>query len=241
LSRIFISKTFPFYRNMKIAITGARGTIGTVLTSGLNKEKFQITPIDIPEVCTSNFVMLKKAVQGMETIIHLAWDTERENYKSNDISEVNETMTHNIYRVAHELGVKRVIMASSLHAHRFDLRDTDGKIRPYMLPTAPSSPYGASKIFMEMLGRYYAHSFGLEVICIRLGWVNPEDKPIKSSHSIPQQWFSHKDCISLVELCLLAPSIPNNFEIIYGVSKSKDQVFDYSNSVGYEPEVYTDL
>jgi uronate dehydrogenase len=225
---------------MKIAITGAHGIIGTVLTSRLNKEKFEITPVDIPEIHTSNFEMLKKAVQGVERIIHLAWDTEKENYKSNDISEVNETMTHNIYRVAHELGVKRVIMASSVHAHRFDLRDKDGKIRPYMLPTAPDSPYGASKIFMEMLGRYYTHTFGLEVVCIRFGGVNPEDEPEKSSPEVPQQWFSHKDCISLVELCLLAPSIPNNYEIIYGVSNSNGQVFDYSNSVGYEPEDYTD-
>lgn len=125
-------------------------------------------------------------------------------------------------------------MASSNHAHRHDLRDTDGKIRASINPPVPDSPYGAEKVFMEALGRYYATHDDLGVVCLRIGNVNAEDKRQANSPEDPTRWMSHADFGRFVTLCLEAESVPNNFQILYGVSKQP--VFDWSNSFGYEPQ-----
>ena len=99
---------------------------------------------------------------------------------------------------------------------------------------SPDSPYGASKIFMEILGKYYATK-GLEVICIRFGGVNPDNKPPEEYHE-RIVWLSHRDCIELIKKCVETSTVPNNYLILYGISNNKNRVHDYSNPLGWIPQ-----
>lgn len=215
---------------MKIAITGANGKVGRALISELDPAKFEITALDLPEHDASNLERLVDATKGQDTILHFAWAALSDNFQSGKIDPVNNQMTYNVYKAAVVNKIPRVIMASSNHAHRHDLRDTDGKIRASINPPVPDSPYGAEKVFMEALGRYYAHDHGLEVVCIRIGNINDEDKP---NSDTPSRWISHADFGRLVTACL-THTVPDNFQIVYGVSKQ--DVFDWSNPFGYEPQ-----
>lgn len=220
---------------MKIAITGAKGVVGSALIAKLDSKEFTFIPLDLPEHDATDLKDLTKATAGCDAIIHLAWNTGHDNFGKLSIDPMNNQMTFNAYQAAVINHIPRVIMASSNHAHRHDLRDKDERIRPSIEPPIPDSPYGAEKVFMEALGRYYAHSHGLEVICIRIGTVNVEDKLKPSTQSDdPSRWLSHADLGRLVTCCLEAPAVPDNFQIVYGVSNQ--DVFDWSNPFGYTPQ-----
>lgn len=216
---------------MKIAITGASGKVGKALIAELDPAQFEITPLDLPEYDASNLDALIEATKGHDAILHFAWAGLRENFAARRVDPINTQMVSNAYQAAVTNGVPRVIMASSNHAHRHDLRDTDGKIRASINPPVPDSPYGAEKVFMEALGRYYAYKHNLEVICLRIGSVNDKDKP---NSDVPSRWMSHADFGRLVTASLVADKIPDNFQIVYGVSRQ--DVFDWSNPFGYEPQ-----
>ena len=219
---------------MKIAITGAKGVVGTALINNLDPKKFDVTPIDLPEYDASDQGQLVEATKGHDALVHLAWKSLRDNYSSGSIDTMNDQMLFNAYQAAVINQIPRVIMASSNHAHRHDIRDKDGMIRSSIEPPVPDSPYGAEKVFMEALGRYFANTHSLEVICLRIGNVNSENKPKPDSPRDPLRWLSHKDLGRLVTCCLGAKSIPDNFQIVYGVSNQK--VFDWSNPFGYVPQ-----
>lgn len=219
---------------MKIAITGAKGIVGSALLKLLDPQRFTILPLDLPEHDTSELDELIRATVGCDAIVHLAWTTLRDNFGKQTIDPINNLMTLNAYQTAVVNKIPRVIMASSNHAHRHDIRDRDGRVRASMQPPIPDSPYGAEKVFAEALGRYYASSHKLEVICLRIGNVNAEDQPKPSSAADPLRWLSHNDLGRLVSCCLEARAVPDNFQIIYGVSNQ--EVFDWANPFGYVPE-----
>lgn len=217
----------------RVVITGSKGTIGTVLREGL-KEDYEITPLDLPETDVRNYQELLSVVPGHSAIIHLAWDTKTDNFRSGKINPNNAMMFYNVYRAAEQAKVQRVVMASSVHADRFYGWKRPELIRLGEPPIPPDSPYGAHKVFMESLGRYYS-TRGLEVVCIRFGGINPQNKPPNEPQEERAVWFSHKDCISLINTILKAPSIPNNFFVMYGVSNNSNRMHDISNPLNWLP------
>jgi len=216
---------------MNILITGSGGVIGSVLREGLDHK---ITHFDLPEFDARDYGQLLEQAKGHDAIVHLAWDTATDNFKSDHLNPDNTLKSFNVYRAALEAGVGRVIMASSVHADRFTERDITGLLKPDALPL-PDSPYGAGKVMMEALGRYYADAKDLEVVCLRFGGVNSKNVPPEQPASERQVWLSHQDCVALVTAALEAPSIPNNFEVIYAVSDNANRIHDTSNSLGWHP------
>ncbi len=214
---------------MKIAVTGTKGVVGQAFINMVDPS-FEILELDLPEHDVSDLEHLIELTKGCDAIIHCAWATLKDNYQSGNIDPINTQMIFNVYKAAATNSIPKVIMASSNHAHNHDLRDSYGKIRASINPPVPDSPYGAEKVFMEALGRYYARDHGLQIVCIRIGNINKEDKP---NSDTPTRWMSHRDFVTLVTLCLKKP-VPDNFQIVYGVSKQN--VFDWSNPFGYEPQ-----
>lgn len=215
----------------RIAITGANGRIGDVLRKGLCD--YNIASLDLPEVDVRDYKKLLRIFPKHDVVIHLAWDLRTENFNTGKINPDNMLMTYNVYKAAIESKVPRVIMASSVHADNFYEWKGRGLMTVDKTPV-PDSPYGADKIFMEALGRYYA-SKGLEVICIRFGGVHKDNKPdIKDAYE-KRLWLSHHDCVELVRKCIEAKTIPNKFLLLYGVSNNKNRLHDYSNPLGWIP------
>ena len=217
----------------KVIITGSGGTVGSVLQAHL---PYDTTDFDLPELNAKNFSHLFEQAKGHDTLVHLAWDFEMDGWLGENLNPDNTLMSFNVYEAARQAGVKRVIMASSVHADEFHSRDAarDGLLKPYDLPK-PDSPYGASKVFMEALGRYYADAKDLEVICIRFGGVNREDQPPTSPDSERKVWLSQRDCARLVQTCVDAAEIPGRYAIVYGVSNNKDRLHDLTNPFGWQP------
>lgn len=218
---------------IRVAITGADGLVGRALQASLGRAEFNITPLDLPEADISNLSTLLEKTEGMQAIIHCAWKNLIDNTKNGTTDPINTEMFLNVYRAAVENNIGRVIMASSNHAHDHSIRDSDGKIRVETCPAVPNNQYGAEKLYMEGQGYAYAKRHNLEVICWRIGNLNDEDQPRPSSPENPQRWLSKRDLGRLAIACLRADEAPGNFQVLYAVSRQP--VFDWKNSFGYEP------
>lgn len=217
----------------KVLITGSEGTIGHVLKQGL-KDNCEITSLDLPSNDVRDYQKLLNSFPGHSAVIHLAWNTKKDNFQSGEIDPQDAEMFYNVFKAALQTGVPRVIMASSVHADRFDDWKSPDRMSPNKIPI-PDSPYGSLKVGMEATGRYYATK-GLQVVCIRFGGINPQNQPAEKPPYERAVWFSHNDCISLVKTILEVNNIPNNFSVVYGVSDNLGRVHDISNPFGWKPK-----
>jgi nucleoside-diphosphate-sugar epimerase len=182
----------------RIAITGADGVIGTLLMNSLTE--YTLVPITLPQNDVRDYSTILNIISGSSVVIHLAWDDTADNFRSHTINSDNTKMFSNIYRAAVATKVKRVIMASSIHAN-------------------DDTPYGYHKRFMEQLGKYYALEHDLDVICIRFGGVNAQDTPHIKERNYKKIWLRHSDCVSLVKHCIDSKIIPKHFQILEGISR----------------------
>jgi nucleoside-diphosphate-sugar epimerase len=214
----------------RIIITGGNGTIGTILRNGL--QEVAVTSADLPDHDLRQLNSLTELFPGHDAIIHLAWSSERENYRTEEIDTENIEMAFNVLRAATQSGVPRVIIASSTQADDYRVGRDENLLSPYRLPT-PKSPYGASKAMIEALGRYYAQK-GLEVICIRFGGIRAVNRP--RDPDTAKRFLTHKDCCSLVQSCIETPHVPGKYAIVYGISKNSGAIHDTSNPFGWQPE-----
>lgn len=217
-----------FNSKIRILLTGSKGIVGTIVQRELNN--YSITSVDLPEVDIRDYDRLLESSFGHNIIMHFAWDSVESSF-SNIISTDNVLMAYNIYKVAIEAKISRVIMASSIHADNYELRDTNEILSPYRLPI-PKTPYGATKVYIEALGRYYAKK-GLDVVCIRLGSVTLNNIPSNGSYA---RFLAHSDLGELLRCCIKAESISNNYAIIYGISNSTERIHSTENALGWIPQ-----
>jgi nucleoside-diphosphate-sugar epimerase len=241
----------------RVLITGSSGLIGGVLSRALS-DAYEISGVDLrPEpgpdslaVDMTDLDALVPAFEGINTVIDLAahssntgpWDRVWRN---------NLPTTYNALEAARRTGVTRLIFASSNHVTGMYERD-----HPYSaiaageyaglspsdipqitadMPIRPDGPYGIGKAFGESAGRYYADEFGLSVICLRIGSLVKESRPLNPRHFATL--FTHDDLVHLVTRCIEAPE-GVRFDIFYGVSANKWRFWDIAHAgsvVGYRP------
>ncbi|HEV2403386.1 MAG TPA: NAD(P)-dependent oxidoreductase [Candidatus Saccharimonadales bacterium] len=222
----------------EILITGSSGVIGTVLCEGL---QHHIRDFDLPEYDARAYDQLRERMSGCRAVVHLAWNNSEDHYRSARTDPDNYQMAQNIFQAALETGVHRVIVASSIHA---DMPSTYPKIprSPYSLPE-PDSPYGAAKVAIEALGRYYTQHKALGVIAVRFGWVSPNeaDRPDQTKpYPLGEGWLSHGDCVDLVNSCPELPNIPNNYHILWGLSRREtSEVHDLNSQIWAPNDIYS--
>lgn len=200
------------YKNLnskqKVVITGSEGRIGSILKSGLKKD-FDLYLIDKKAKdrkntykfdITKEYRRLKSIVKSKDAIIHLAWNNF-EDFPNDNIVQDNKLMAENVYRAASEVGLKKIIIASSVHADDYCIK----RKKPIFAldNLCPDTPYGASKLYIESLGKYYAKHYNLQVICIRFGGINPRNEIIYEEDLNYDKVLLYKeDCINLIRKCI---------------------------------------
>ena len=215
---------------IKIAVTGAKGTIGQILLKNL--KNIEVVPIDLPEIDARNKTALTEAVADCTYLIHLAWNKKTENFRNGKWDPDNSIMAYNAYEAALMTGIKRVIISSSIHANPLSI---NGELIHPMDHPLPQSPYGANKVFIESLGRYFSTK-GLEIVCLRFGGVNPEDRVDLPEEGYRKVWLSHRDLTDLMVQCISAEKIPNGFTIINAVSNNDGRIFNTVNPLNWHPQ-----
>jgi uronate dehydrogenase len=215
----------------RVVITGACGVVGQVLLNGLRR--LSITPVDLPQCDLRVGNALDDVLPGACTVVHLAWNSTEENYLSGTIDPGNSMMAANVLASCAQHRVPRVILASSVHADTFPAGD--GRLLTTSGVPVPDSPYGASKLFVEALGRHYA-THGIDVIAIRLGGVTPDDSRKRRNATEQAVRLSHADGVAAFQRCVDAPTVPGRYACFYAVSDNADRCHDVSNEFGWRPQ-----
>ena len=239
---------------MKIGITGAEGTIGSVLRKGLsNKYKIisftlQTQDFESVQMDLSNNNEIKGKFEGLDALIHLAADPRPEaSWES--VKKNNIEATFNVYNEVKNAGVKKIIFASTNHTQHGDtllstpetLDLKKNKILSLENNTNPDSLYAVSKLFGEDLGKYFSEQHKIKFIGLRIGWIVKGDDPTimcgtPSEDYLRSMYLSHRDCIQAFERALESS---RDFLIAYAISNKSTKVFDLketSRTLNFYPE-----
>jgi uronate dehydrogenase len=226
-----------------ILITGAQGTIGSMLRHSLRQRGRHLRLLDVTpltplepgedaELITGSFLdpeTIVGASAGARAIVHLG-GLSHVGYSWPEYLEVNIHGTQVVADAARRAGVERVIYASSNHAVGFaPLRK--GSIVPDDEYPRPDTYYGVSKVASESLLSLYHDRHGLDVVCLRIGSYRERPFDRRSLWS----WLSPGDCTRLVEAALTVPS--PGYRVVWGVSANSRAAvsLDEGRAIGYEP------
>jgi len=222
----------------RLLITGAAGNLGRVLREGLAPlaatlrltDRAEMAPAGTNEEIVvaelADFGAVMKAVEGCDAVVHFGAAPVERPWR--EILNSSIEGGYNVYEAVRRHGVKRVVYASSIHAVGYARREEGADTET---PHWPDSLYGVSKCFVEDLAKMYWMKFGIESACLRINSCFPE--PADRRHLAT--WMSFRDCVQLVERCLLADRIGHS--VIYGISNNRERFFsnDKARHIGYLP------
>jgi hypothetical protein len=213
-------------------ITGSQGIIGSVLVEGLS-DKYQIRGVDLPDDI-SRYEVLWQQMVGVDSVIHLARIFEASAERRMRIYPQNVQIDINIFMAVVKARVRRLIIASSVHADNH--RDPDAD-RPLTAPGSyyPATPYGVYKLIEEEVGRILSRQFDFEFIGVRFGGVT-RDNSVKGGEGQTATWLSHGDLLSAIDACLAGEPVPGRSTVFYAVSENADRMHDITNPFGWEPK-----
>jgi nucleoside-diphosphate-sugar epimerase len=231
-----------------ILITGACGNIGRKLRAAW-KDKYDLVLLDIaagaddPDVIRADLAEFDDDwmghFHGVDTVVHLAANPDEFSNWEN-LERPNLDALCNVCHAAALAGVERVVFASSNHAMGGYREVADMPIT-VDLPPWPDSPYGATKLMGERLGRSLALAFDLTFIALRLGWIQeganrPDTLPDDWARAM---WLSNADLVRLFEHAIEAELGDRVFLVVNGMSNNRRMRWDLTPAaewLGYIPE-----
>jgi len=234
---------------MTVLITGAAGGVARMLVPRLRADhKLRLTdlvaapdlaglPVVPGDVADPAFAA--EITSGVDAVVHLAGDP-RPDATWAAVLRPNVEAAATVLQAAQDNGVRRVVVASSIHAmgghlHRPPTSPVDARWAPH-----PCCRYGASKVFVEQAGRVTAESGRTSVVALRLGGCRPHPP----ADSWLPTWLAPEDLAHLVTRAVEADV---HWGVYFGVSANTRSPFDLGVTVddlGYRPrhdsEAYAD-
>ena len=223
----------------KLLMTGMSGLIGGALRgrleadyelSALNRGAVEGLPCHQADIADLEAILPAFAEQ--EIVVHLAALASM-SAGFDELLRNNIVGTYNVFEAARRSGVKRVVYASSgatvgkvelelpykalVAGVEDDVPDRWKKLT-HESPVRPAGLYGCTKVWGEALARHFVDTSDLSIICLRIGAVNKEDRPLT-----PRQqsvWCSRRDIVDLLAACVEAPD-DLKYDIFFGVSNNR--------------------
>ncbi len=233
----------------KILFLGSSGKVGQSLLEeyfkdyrkdyeiilGFHNEKSE-HDLESRKVNLSDLEALKETMKGIDIVINFAANSSPE-AEFSEILEPNIIGTYNVFEAARQMGIRRVIFASSVHSIRgypigYEVKHND--------ITKPLNFYGASKVFGEALCHVFSHKYGMSCLAIRIGAFVPDHKKEIVCHTRDYYDYiiSQRDLMHLIDKCITAPE-EVKFGILSGISNNKRKYMDLEFTkelVGYKPK-----
>lgn len=188
-------------------VTGGTGHIGNVLVKELLRRKDKVRVLVLPgedlsplkdmdvEIAYGNvldFASLMQAMQGVETVFHLAGIISIMPGQDHTVHDVNVFGTKNVVQAAHLAGVKKMVYTSSIHAFK---RMPFGITIDENIPIDPQTAMGAyDRSKAEATLAVLAESkigFPAVIVC-PTGVIGPFDYKDSELGELIQDWIDHK-------------------------------------------------
>ncbi len=165
---------------MRVVVTGGAGYIGHNTVARLVAEGHAVVAADRAysrqAVATPAVVDLRvresayPLFEGADAIVHLANHPNAGHADAQTVLSENLTINTNVFQAAAELGVKRIVFASSIQAMADSLSagplPADGDT-----PAVPDNVYGLSKVLSEQMLAHYTRCHGMSAVALRFPWV----------------------------------------------------------------------
>jgi uronate dehydrogenase len=226
---------------VRVLVTGAAGSIGTVVCTGLVDRGYDVVGLDrVPEPegfvggwftgdCADLDAVRSAFAEhpGIDAVVHLAGIPDEASLPDEMSSHVYTTAA--LLEAMLEHGVRRIVYASSNHAVGRTPRQ--GVLGVDALPR-PDTFYGVAKVAAEALLRLYADRHSVDALALRIGSFLPQPETVRQLST----WLSHDDAVRMVEAALLAPD--PGFAVLYGISNNTRAWWDLEagRALGYEPQ-----
>jgi len=262
----------------RVVLTGAAGYVAQRMFKALT-DRWDVVPIDVratdgagrpvpgmivADLTKPNRDEYRQHFRGADAVIHCGFvrapgldaTTWQENSDAKFWAEhQNVALAYNVYRVALEEGVRRVVACSSNHAadyyERLVWAEKVDMVTPEMPPRSDNW-YGWAKAAYELLGFVFAtgqvDGRKLEIVQWRIGGPRDDDvdkvKPgdIKVMHRALGAYLSARDqtqqAIKMVETEDIRDEQGVPFLIMYGISGNTHRFWSLENrhKIGYAPE-----
>jgi nucleoside-diphosphate-sugar epimerase len=222
----------------RVVVTGAAGRIGRAIapllppswdmecTDRVAGHGIGVLDVTEPGACA-------RAFRSADAVVHLAavpdpaasWD---------DLLPVNIVGAYEVAQAAADCGVRRLVLASSLHAVSATPDATQSRAAD---PPRPGNLYGATKAWIEALGAWIAATTSTSVVALRIGYF-AEQRPDAATVSARDlsAWLSPRDAAELVRAAVEATEL--QFVVANGISANRYRVADLADTVrqlGYSP------
>jgi NAD+ dependent glucose-6-phosphate dehydrogenase len=228
----------------RVVLTGAAGRIGRTVSAALagrwdlvrtdlpaETDEADVVPLDVTdlEACRAAFA-------GADAVVHLAANPSPD-ATFDALLAPNLVGVQAVARAAADAGVRRLVLASSLHAvsawPRAVQRRVDDQPRPANL-------YGATKAWAEAVGAMTAATTGTSVVALRIGYFHAEPPPPDGDLQERTAWLSPRDAAELVRAAVEAdlPTGVDGFVVANGTSANRHNVADLGHTrrtLGYAP------
>jgi nucleoside-diphosphate-sugar epimerase len=239
-----------------VLVTGLSGLIGSALRPVLENEfslsalnRSEVVGIPTTQASLENYDAILPAFHDQDMVIHLAAKIS-DSAGWQDLLETNVIGTRHVFEAAKKCGVKRVVFASSgatvsgweqvepyksVVEGRYEEAGSGYPLIGESMATRPGNLYASTKIWGESLARFYAGTFGLEVVCLRIGFANEEDRPNNARQF--SVWNSQRDVVQAIRLAMEV-DLPEGFDIFFVLSNNRwgyRSLEHAKTGLGYEP------
>jgi hypothetical protein len=264
----------------RVVLTGAAGYVAQRMFADLH-ERWDVVPIDVrattgagqavpglvvTDLTNRNRDAYRHLFRGADAVIHCGYvrapGLDATTWQNNSDAKFwaehdNLALAYNVYRVALEEGVRRVVVASSNHAadyyERLVWADRLDMVTPEMPPRSDNW-YGWAKAAYELLGFVFAtgavdEKRKLEVVQWRIGGPRDDDiehvspGDIKTMHRALGAYLSQRDQVQQAIRMVEAEDITDEhgipFLIVYGISGNTHRFWSLAGArqkIGYVPE-----
>ncbi|WP_204913177.1 NAD-dependent epimerase/dehydratase family protein [Microlunatus spumicola] len=235
----------------RVVVTGAAGRIGRTVSSAL-ADRWELVRTDRPDAAraagadgtpdldldldVTDLDACRAAFAGADAVVHLAADPSPD-ATFDDLLAPNLVGPYAVARAAAEAGVRRLVLASSLHAvsalPRSVQRRVDDQPRPANL-------YGATKAWSEAVGAMTAATTATSVVALRIGYFHADPPPADGDLQERTAWLSPRDAAELVRAAVEAdlPTGVDGFVVANGTSANRHAVAELGHTrrtLGYAP------
>ena len=197
---------------MKIVVTGGSGGIGRYVVEELKESGHEVLIFDTSKPQSKDVNIMKgdmlniddckKVFKGADAIIHLAAIPNPLNDPPEKVFNENVIGTFNVHQAAADLGIEKVVQASSDSSYGFNFRKEGDVLLPEYLPIdedhpqKPADPYGLSKKVGEEIAKGFASRYGVTTIALRIcGTILPEPEAVLKFKKVLREggWYWYND------------------------------------------------